>query len=599
MKRALVLLLLVGAGCGGKAVFRLSSDENNAFALDKALAQRQLPATPTPVNDAHQPRLYALANAAGANKTILALDLASGNVMWKADAEVKSRIAVGGDFIVALEGNSLVARDQARGQPRWRHSVPGTYVGHAADRERAYVVWKSGSTWWLAALDGAGGKQLWKADAAGVLGAPQAHGGVVYVPFLSQWLTLVDGRSGRLLTRVRGIDEQISTLRVTSTTAYYGSKQGMFELDGRSSTGLRAEATYGKVAIPAQLERTTYARDAYDDVQAAYTANDRTRVLWATTPVKQGPMAFAGGTYAIHHFRFLLGFGADGEVRWAYSHPRVELVASDHTGAVVVGLSASGEVVAVDPVTGAVRAQKSLGTSQQVLGGTFDADGWAPAAEGQAADPVAALVGILRDRDARFDRVKELAAGVLAKMPGPDVTRHLLETLADNRAPQRLKDAVVEQLVARRDPSGLPALTAQLAVRTDYLAKTEPDALGATARAIAGLEGLALDTGHVEAALAALEVHLDAPTTPTADLAQVIGAMAAIGGGAERQPLASHLLLYHADDLGGEAAWQRAISIALARKGGPGERAVLRRVAGDPRSRPGLASAIRDALGVE
>jgi outer membrane protein assembly factor BamB len=580
-------------------VFRLSSDENNAFALEKALAGRKLPATPTPTNDGKQPRLYALTNAAGQNRTIVAYDLASGNVMWKADAEVKSRIVVGGDFVVALEGSTLVARDQARGQPRWRHALSGEYVGHAADHDRAYLVTKKGSTWWLVGLDGAGGKQLWKADAAGALGAPAAHGGVVYVPFLSQWLSIIDGKSGKLLTRVRGIDEQISALRVTSTTAYYGSKQGMFELDARSATGKRADSTYGQVAIPAQLDKTSYARDAYDPVQSTYTSFDRTRVLWTSQPTKQGPMVLAGDAYVIHHFRFLLGFGRDGALRWAYSHPKVELVASDHTGAAIVGLSTTGDIVAVDPATGAVRAQKSLGVSGQVFGGTFDADGWAPSSEAAPADPVNALVGILRDREARFDRVKELAAGALAKLPGPVVTRHLIETLADDRAPIKLKDTVADLLAGRQDPTSLPVLTAQLAVHTDYIAKTTPDTLATTSRAIAGLEGLVLDGQHVAAALTALQRHLDAPTTTPADLAQVIAAMAAIGGGAERLPLASHLLLYATDDLAANGVWQAAIVTALARKGGPGEREALRRVASDPRAQPALVSAIRGALAAE
>jgi hypothetical protein len=33
---------------------------------------------------------------------------------------------------------------------------------------------------------------LWKLDAEGQLGAPSAHGGLVYAPFLTQWLSIVD-----------------------------------------------------------------------------------------------------------------------------------------------------------------------------------------------------------------------------------------------------------------------------------------------------------------------------------------------------------------------------------------------------------------------
>src|SRR5258706_2034561 len=123
-----LLAVTVLAGCGGAAVFRLSSDENNRYALEQALAHRQLPDAPAPVNEAHQPRVFVLTAGSGPNKTIVAYDLASGNVMWKADADVQSRIAVGGDFVVAVEGKQLVARDQARGAPRWRVGISGTFV---------------------------------------------------------------------------------------------------------------------------------------------------------------------------------------------------------------------------------------------------------------------------------------------------------------------------------------------------------------------------------------------------------------------------------------------------------------------------------------
>ena len=588
------------AGCAPKSVFRLSSDENNAYALDKALAARQLPAQPTPVNTSGQPRVFVL--AAGAPKTIIAYDLAAGNVLWKTDADVQSRIAVGGDFIVAIEGKQLVARDQARGAPRWKVDVGGQFVGAAADRDRAYLVTKSGNTWYLAAYSGSSGGELWKLDAPGQLGAPAAHGGVVYVPFLSQWLSIIDGKSGSQLTRLRGIDEQISTLRVTSDVAYYGSRQGIFRLDSRSVSGKRDQSSYAQFKVPPQLERTTYAPDAYDPIQQGYTAADRSRILWTSAPTQQGPLVIKGGGYVVHYFRYLFGLGVDGQLRWAYSQPRVELVASEHTGSVVAGVSTSGDIIAIDPETGGVRAKKSLGIAQQVLGATFDADGWAPSSEQSPPETVAALVSIARDHDARFDRVKELAVIALSKQSGPQVTAELLAVLADDRAPQRLKDTVVDLLTARQDPASLPVLTEQLAVHTDYLAGTEPDTLGPIAKAIAGLGSpdLALDAKQVSAALAALQFHLEAPTTASPELTWVIAAMAAIGRGSERPVLISHLLLYHADDdLGADAGWQKAIVTALATKASPADRAALAYVAADPRSKPGLVQLIGEVLGAD
>jgi hypothetical protein len=592
---ALTLCALTAlAGCPQKRVFQLSADENNPYMLQQTLARRQLPAEPTPTNESKVPRVFVV--TAGSPKTIVAYDLASGNVLWKTDADVQSKLAVGGDFIVGLEGTQLVARDQARGAARWRVSMSGKLVGVAADRDRVYVVYQGGSTYMLAAYDGDDGHQIWKADAAGELGAPAAHGGVVYVPYLRQWLSILDGATGKLYTRIRGIDEQISMLDVTSQRAYYGSKQGVFVLDEKSASGKRSDATYGKVKVPPQLDGTTYGLDVYDPVQLMYTAAERKRVLWTTTTVN-GQVRLPGEGYAIHYFRYVLGFDTAGDMTWAYSNPRVELVASDHTGVAIVAVASNGDIVVLDPKDGSIHARKSLGTTQPVLGATFDADGWAPSGKAEKTDTAAVLISIARDREQRFDRVKELAVMRLAQLPGAEITGALLAVVADPRQPQKLKDLVVDLLRDRRDGASLPVLTAQLATKRDYLANTEPESLAAVAKSIAGLAGTQLDPKQVADALTALQAHLEAPTTSSGELAQVIGAMAAIGGGAERPVLASHLLLYHCDDnLGDDPAWQTAIVVAL-EKGGPAEREMLRYVAADPRSRPKLVAVIREQLG--
>ncbi len=601
MKALSLAVVVIGlAACGGSATFQLSADENNHYMLNDTLARRQLPESPAPVNSFRSPRVFAL--EVGAPKTIVAYDLAQQKLLWKTDADVRSRIGVGGDFIVELEGNQLIARDQTRGTVRWKVAINGTFIGCAADRDRAYLVRQDGTKWWLSAYDGTSGDQLWKADAIGKLGAPLAQGGLVYVPFLSQWLSIVDAKTGSQLTRVRGIGEEISIVRVTSQQVYFGSRKGVFQLDARSASGKRDDSTFGQLKIPPQLELATYGRDMYDIVQQGYTASDRARLLWTSPPNPPGegpaPMRLTGGGYAIHYFRYVLGYNEDGTLRWAYTFPRVELVASEDTGSVIAAVSTTGEIVALDRQSGAVRGRASLGTTAQVLGATFDADGWAPSGQAEPIETVKALVAIARDHDARFDRVKELAVGALAKLPGAEVTSELLAVLADNRAPQRLKDVVVDLLVARKDPASLPVLTAQLQVRTDFIAKTDPDSLGAVAKAIAGLAGSALPPQQVAAAIAALQIHLDAPSTAVGDLVQVIDAMAAIGGGSERPALSSHLLLYHADDeLGSDPSWAKAIVGALAQHGGPAEHELLRQIATDPRTKPNLSGWIRDTAG--
>jgi hypothetical protein len=574
------------AGCGGKAVFGLSSDDNNSEALTKALAGRQLPATLTPHNAGGSPMVFAVTG--GKARHLVAYDLGKSKAAWSVEADIQSRVAVGADFVVAREGKDLVARGLADGGARWHAAIDGTFVGATADAHRAYVVYQAGDNlkpvWWLVAFDGQSGKELWRADSPGQLGAPSAQGGLVMAPFLSQWLSILDGQTGAQVTRVRGVDQEISFVTTTSDGAWFGAKDGVFRLDPLAASGTRAKSTYGTAKVPAQLAKATFAPDGFDAVQAGYSAADRTRILWRAAATGDG-WRWGSGAVAVHYFRFVLGLDPEGQVRWAYSQPRVDLVASTHTGAVIAAISAAGEVVALDPATGAVRGRAAIDVAgAPVLGATFDAEGWAPAGTDEAPSTVAALVAIAKDRDARFDAVKELAVSTLAHLPGEQVTHDLLGMLADDRTTAKLRDTVAGVLVARADVGGLPALVEALAVKADIIANTAPTAIGPVARAVGALGDKPLDAAARTGAIAALLGQLWSPSLSVADSVEVVRALHAIGQGAERAPLRTYLMIYRADaDFAKADALVGAVVDGLA-GGGADDRELLRFVAEDGRT---------------
>lgn len=600
---AALSLAIASGACGGKAVFSLSAEDNNAAALDRALARRALPAQARPVNASGQPRVFAVTSARG----IVAFDLAGDRALWTATADVQSRLVVGGDFVVAREGAAIVARDQATGKVRWSSALRGELIGIAADASRAYVVSQAGDAAYVVALDGRDGATRWSNEARGrgggqpALGAPAAHGGVVYVPYLSQWLAILDGASGAALTRVRGIDEEIGTVRATSTAAYFGSKQGVFRLDRRSATGTRAGASYRQVAIPGELERTSYGRDVYDATQASYGAGDRARVVWTSLPTASGPLQLDGG-YAIHYLRFVFGFDEGGALRWAYSQPRVDLVAVEDTGRAIVGVSSAGEVVALDRATGAVRARASLGRGVSLIGAALDVDGWAPAPASPEGEPLVTSLGnIARDRDARIDGVKQLAVRALAERPGGEATAALLAVMSDERASPAIQDLASSSVASRRDPASVEVLVAALAMRDDEDGIPKPpSSLGVAARAIArsatGEGAAAIDPAVRDRAVVALRGYLATPGVAVADLVDAIAAAVALGGPSVQLALAAHFALYHADDeLGEDPSWQQAIVRALDPQQ-PTSRAVLEQAVRDPRTQPGLAARAKAAL---
>lgn len=575
------------AACGGSGAFQLTSEDNNPDRLEAAF-QKIGPARTGPVNATGKPLAVLVARTAP-TRTIIAFDLDGKKELWRAQADVKSRVLVGRSFVANLEGQSdLVGRDVATGKVLWKTGVSGgRFVGATAEGDRLFYTVAGKSTWDLVAVDGRSGDELWRADSPGAIGTPAARGGLVFSPFLKQWLSVLDAETGEPLARIRGIDEEITFVRATGDQVYFGSKNGVFLLDRRAASGKKAQSTYGAAALPKEFIRVHYDWDAFDPVQADYSAYDRNRILWRAQPAGR-ELGFSGDRVVVHTYRFFFGFEAkSGALAWAYSHPRMDVVSSAHVGPVIGFVSMGGGIGALDPTSG--KRVYAARIEAQLLGATFDADGWAPADasadDSQGAATATVLASIANDRDARFEDVKGFAVSALSKIGGGEVIGDLIALVQSEKTPPALYESAVEALVARRDPASLPALVAGLDVHHDYLENTRPRAVSALARAIASLGAKDLDPAQRGRAVDALIRHLQAPETASADLEGVIAALGAIGAGAEIAPVRGFLLMYRADPAYSNqvGAIGAAIDVLLAR-GGLAERELVSYVAEDPRS---------------
>lgn len=598
-------LALVGA-CGGSGAFSLTQDDNNPQRLAAAFARVKAPAAGQPMNGLGKPLAFLVTRPGkGAEKSLVAYDLEGKTALWTVASDVSSKVLVGSSFVAYREGDkSFVGRDLRTGKQLWKTGVGVGFVGAAADADRVFYVEseKSGTkpVWWLIAVDGKSGSELWRADAPGQLGVPAARGGLVFSPFLKQWLAVLDASTGEQLTRIRGIDEEISFVRATSTDVFYGSKLGVFRLDDRAASGKRAESTYGNAKLP-EFVRAHYHWDAFDPVQTTYSAYDRNRILWHASATDGGSLAFANQQVVVHTYRFFFGFDATtGDLKWAYNHPRVDAVGSADTGSSIAFADYNGEIGALDAATG--RRVYKVKVGQGLVGASFDAEGWAPA-DADAADAndstAAALASIARDRDARYNDVKRFAIATLADMPGAAVSTDLLALIADPRTPPKIYEKAVESLVSRKDPAGLPSLVALLQVEHDFIAGTEPKAIGVAARAIAAMGDVSIDAAQRATAVGALLRHLTSPETSPADLVEIIQALGAIGGGAERGPLRSFVLTYRSDPTLTTQVTVLSTAIdVLLDHGGSAERELVAFVAGDARTEAGVAAYATRALQV-
>ena len=520
-------MVLCAAACAtgcAEATFSAHTRDNSVDDIRRTLK------TVRPAS-AHESAVAYLVTVGGpTERKLVAFDLQRAQISWQLQTDVRSRVVFGGGLIAHKEGASdLVVRDAGTGQQRFkvRLGADERYVGAALDDEHLYyVVQASGGAQRVStviAVD-VGGRELWRAPAEGSLGAPAAQRGVVAVPFRYQNVCFLDGRTGRELARIRATDEQLTFVRSSEDGFFYGGQSGVYALDDKSATGTRAGSSFAEAKLGSDQVRTAYFWDGYQPAQVEYGAFDRNRLLWRAHATDAG-LQFRDDTVVLQSFRYFFAFNARaadaGKLRWAYAHPRVDLVAAELTGRAVVWASIDGDIGSLDLATGAPR--KPTKTGLRILGATFDAEGFSGTGEGDKPDLVKMLEQIIFDPDARFGAVKVFAVDALGAVPGGPATAVLLKAVLATRAvPPAAQKRAGELLVARKDKGSVQVFLDALAPSYDFVEDRAPRGVDVLARVVSALDA--------KGAVPMLARHLLDPATPAGALKDIAAALTHLGG---------------------------------------------------------------------
>jgi outer membrane protein assembly factor BamB len=587
-------LVLLGAlaGCAGttpSSAFPRAGDQG-----DVAAALAQMESVPGVANGSGRPRLF-LVTTRTSGSELAAVDLATGNVLWSQRDDLGGRMVVARKAVVYTRpGGVLLARDVAGGGVLWERPLPAgkRRLGYAADGDAVYdVSHAAGNPRQVSIVryEAQRGSVVWSRELEGEAGAPAARGGVIALPRRSQYVTLLDGGSGRVLADILSREEAASFVRMRPEGLFFGSR-GVFLASPDTATGSRRSGGYAQATLPSFV-RPQYDRDLYRAEQSDYSAIDRNRILWRMTV--DGPRArFTDGLVVAHSFRFFFGLDVGtGRLLWAYSHPREDAVASERTGAHVLYVAADGELGALDARTGRRTWRARIPVDGIVRGATFDAEGFAPPdnAGGAAGALPASLASILWDPDRRFMEVKLYAITELARLQGQEVTAQLLRVLEATDLPLPVVQKATDALVDRRDPASLEMFAAALRARSDYAEDRRPPRLDVLARAAAVTRSRLL--------LTPLLGHLALPETDPGAVRDIADAALATAAPEAVTPFLEYLLQYRADP-----AFLRAPTPVIAaaevllKLGGAPEKATLLFVAEDPRSLEPLRLYLRRAL---
>lgn len=501
---------------------------------------------------------------------------------------------------------------------------------------------------YVGAVDGSTGKALWEQPCSGRLGAPAARDGLVFVPLRFQSISILDALKGEELTRLRSKEEALLWVRSTPTGVYFGGKTGVYRLDPKAIAGTRSGSTFVAGALPESV-RPAYWWDGYNAALAGYTAFDRNRLLWR---LQDKAPQFLSNTIYVHNYRFFFAFegppakaGRDkptttdprgqrattaakqrsgqvamvnqsgkaakvagnnlrgGEIdaqadeasleqpaklKWAYSFPRYDVVASYHTGKALVLVSVRGDIVVLDLATG---LPVSLGYLKLSLrGASFDALGFKPAEQPKGKPNLQrALTEMIWDPDRRFGEVKLFGIQQLSKLSGAKIAKALVQIVTRPGINARVYKRAGNMIVSRHDKAAIPLYLKVLKTRYDFLDGTQPRAVDIMARALGDL--------RAPEAVQPLLLHLADHETPLAAVVHIVRALKAIGDKSVVEPLRDFLLTYRC-----EAQFKKApealnaVADALLALGGEEERQLLGFVGNDSHSLKSLRVYLATAL---
>ncbi len=582
-------LLAVFAGACAEATFSPHARDNHLADVQRTLAARAketLPRNGTPT------AYFELAG--DKSRELVGYDLAAGKVLFKEPADVRSRVAVGKGRVAYRKGqNEIESRNARTGrvEATIRIGSDERFIGVTLDENNLYyVVQKVGGTKRQSHIVGTSrdGRELWRWPAQGSLGAPAAQGGVVAVPYSYQYVAFLDGATGRELSRIRALDEQILFVTAQAGGFFYGGGKGVYGLDERAVEGTRAASAYGEAKLGAEEVKIQYQVDGYQEPQSDYGAFDRNRLHWAGK-LDGGKLGFAEDLVVMQAYRYLFAFEASsGRLRWAYAQAKQDVVSAALVGNELIYVTGDGELGLIDAASGqAVSTSKLEG---RVLGASFDADGVTKLGGNATTPPAVDLTQMLEkivwDPDSRFTNVKIFAVSALAAIPGTKATAALGRiVLKESALPLSVWKKAGEALVNRKDATFLPDVLAALRARPDYLEDKKSRGMDVMARVAAELSA--------KEAAPLVAQHLLYQDTPASALRELARALGRLGGRESVSALRDFLVTYRADPmfLTDSSALVAAAQSLLA-VGGPSERRLIAYLSANRHTLPALSKAL-------
>jgi outer membrane protein assembly factor BamB len=512
-----------------------------------------------------------------------------GGTKWTFQHALDARPQIAGNLVLGSGGGELFALDGQTGKKLWARPIAAMPMIGAGDDGALTVVTlaraaNGGSTFLAIARDGSVVRQL---ETDKVLGSPAVVGGIAFVPWGNQYVSVLDIATGDEPARIL-FREKVSRAWTQGGALWFGDV-GIFRFDDNIKNASHNGATH--VAIPPrELPGTPVLMTPPEDRQKVVsTARDRIR-LFARPSGAEGALRLDGDRFFATYFRLVFGFEASkGNLSWVHTHPNDVIGGAAAQGALVL-CDDQGKITTVDSHTGGVTGILDLG--EPLKSCVVQADAVQAARAPAAVESLGTqLAAALTSRDAELVTAQRLLLREMATLEDEIATHVLVDLTSDPRtAPQIMTDARAA-LAGRRN--GAKFMLASLDQHYDFLKDVlRPPPVGPIAQALAAMKD--------KSGAPALAMHLLDPASTDEDVKEVAAALAVLGDAPELPALKQFFVLYRAS-ADSEDIEHAVVSVgqAILRLGGKDGRALVERASGDPSTVESVKTKLHGLLEVD
>ena len=507
-----------------------------------------------------------------------------GGGSWSAPVRPDSRPFVAGEVVVVTAGGQVLALDGATGKELWQVDSGGTSLRGAGDDGRVTVVSlgsAAGGGGLVLAVDRSG-RVLQRLAPKHDVGTPAVQGGMMFLPWGSQYVSAVEvdsgNEAGRLLTR-----NQVSRAFAVGGTLFFGERE-LLRFD--EAIGAATSGGAHRVALPARSLPGNPRWMAYGATVTPVRSSAEDRVRLYARPNPSGSPGLDSSRYAAIYYRIALGLDArDGKLRWARSFER-DLIGGAAAAGGFAFCDAGGDVWLVAGENGGSAGKVSLGAP--VVSCVVDAGDFQVRAAPRPEPLAAQVADAIRIKEADMGSIQRVLLVDLAQRDEPPITKLLVDLATDARTPPELMAETRRLLAARR--TGPEHMLEALGRQYDFLEDVlRSPPVGPMADALAAM-------GERRAA-PLLATHLHEPTNTTDDVRRAAEALVVLATAEETDALKMFFSLYRstADDDNMVKA-VLAAARALLQVGGDEATEFVRFAADDPLTLPAVKQHMPELL---